>query len=455
MRQQAKTSFAPFVPDPSAPWDLERAHRLHRRSGFGADLVELGRDQREGFEASLARVLEGRVHTPPESFDELSSRLIRSAVASAAPERLKAAWLHRMLLGPDPLRERMTLFWHDHFATSDSKLASLGLMWSQNEVFRTHAFSRFEDLLRAVLADPALPLWLDAIGTTRNRPNQNLGRELLELFTLGVGNYDENDVLEASRALTGLSIVNGRVEHVAAHHDDGWKTILGVRDRFDVDSLVTLLCRQAATATRLTRHLVEYFVGEGVVPSSGIEALAREFGKRELDVSWLVATILRSDALFREDARQCKALDPVGFVLGAVRAFELVEPTPDTLELARYVTRMGLDLYFPPSVGGWDGGASWLDPRSLAVRARFSDALVSGAIPRSAEFDPIALAARHGFASDLTGVAEFATCVVLGIAPTRVSECLRDAVVERDRLAGDAARQVIARLLATPEAQVC
>lgn len=455
MSPQARNWFAPFAPDSSTPWDFELAHRLHRRSGFGADLAELRRDQREGFETSLARVLEGRVRTAPESFGERSSRLVRAAVASGAPERLKAAWLHRMLLGPDPLRERMNLFWHDHFATSDSKLSSLGLMWSQNEVFRQHAFSPFEQLLRAVLADPALPLWLDAIGTTRDRPNQNLGRELLELFTLGVGNYEEHDVLEASRALTGLSIVNGRVEHLAAHHDDGWKTILGVRDRFDVDSLVSLLCRQPATARRITHRLVQYFLGDGTVPSSEIDALALQFAERGLDVQWLVATILRSHALFCDESRQGKVLDPVGFVLGAVRALEIVDPIPDTIELARAVASMGLDLYFPPSVGGWEGEASWLDPRSLAVRARFAVAIASGSFSRDADVDPRALAERHGFAADPSGVAEFGLRIILGITPERSSKEFTEGLRSLDRGSNEAAGDVMARILASPEAQVC
>ena len=185
------------------PWDLRRVVHLHRRAGFAATWDELQRDLKDGPEA-VDRPAAGRARPDPAAFPmdfaAFADRLADLALAAPEPNRLKGWWVYRMLFGPDPLTERLTLMWHDHFATSNLKVNDLSLMRRQNETFRSLCRAPFGRLLHAMLRDPALLVWLDAQENTKGHPNENLARELMELFTLGIGHYSEDDVKQAARA---------------------------------------------------------------------------------------------------------------------------------------------------------------------------------------------------------------------------------------------------------------
>ena len=202
------SSWKPYRPTASSPWNLQRVWTLHRRTAFGATWNELQRDLQNGPEDSISRILEGHVRREgvPSDFHEMKTILGESAIASQRPERLAAWWVYQMYFSPDPLRERMALVWHNHFATSNFKVKNLRYMLSQNEIFRTHALEDFESLLSATLKHPAMLKWLDGDANRLGQPNENFGRETLELFTLGIGNYTESDVKNASRALTGWTV---------------------------------------------------------------------------------------------------------------------------------------------------------------------------------------------------------------------------------------------------------
>ncbi len=189
MRPRSGDPWAPYVPDEAMPWDLRRVVHLHRRAGFAATWDELQRDLKDGPEASINRLLEGKSRScgVPADFAAFADRLADLALAAPEPNRLKGWWVYRMLFGPDPLTERLTLMWHDHFATSNLKVNDLGLMRRQNETLRSLCRAPFGRLLHAMLRDPALLVWLDAPDNTKGHPNENLARELMELFTLGVG----------------------------------------------------------------------------------------------------------------------------------------------------------------------------------------------------------------------------------------------------------------------------
>ena len=221
--------WTPYAPSQAEPWELRRVVHLHRRAGFAATWSELQRDLEEGPGASALRLLEGRsrISGVPDDFEEMAGRLADQALVAAEPLRLKGWWLYRMLCGPDPLGERLTLMWHDQFATSNLKVGDLAAMWRQNQLFRQHARAPFELLLHAMLRDPALLVWLDAPENSRGHPNENLARELMELFTLGIGHYTEADVRQAARSLTGWRIVDDEARFIASRHDDGEKAILG------------------------------------------------------------------------------------------------------------------------------------------------------------------------------------------------------------------------------------
>src|SRR5262245_22208152 len=205
-----------------------------------------------------------------------------------------------MLFGPDSLGEKLTLMWHKHFATSVSKVQDLAAMRRQNESFRKLGKATFGELLNASVREPALLIYLDAPANRKGHPNENLGRELMELFTLGVGNYTEADVKEAARCLTGWTIEDGKFAEVPAKHDTGEKTIFGKKGELTGSDLVKVLLEQPATAKRLVWRLCDTFFGEKAVSAEAMASLTAALIEKNLDIGWAVNTILRSKAFFAE-----------------------------------------------------------------------------------------------------------------------------------------------------------
>src|SRR5947209_4589546 len=244
--------WEPYVPDERAPWSLRRVVHLHRRAGFAATWDEVQRDRNDGPAASVERLLAGKANAhAPAGFADTADLLADAAIAAGDIARLKAWWFYRMLFGPDPLGEKLTLLWHDHFATANGKVRDPALMRQQNDTLRQHARGTFAELMNASVREPALLLYLDAPANRKGHPNENLARELMELFTLGVGHFTEADVKEAARALTGWTVEDGRFAEAAARHDDGDKTIFGKTGKWAGADLVRLLLDQPATAERL------------------------------------------------------------------------------------------------------------------------------------------------------------------------------------------------------------
>jgi uncharacterized protein (DUF1800 family) len=391
--------WTPYRPTSDAPWNLERAWTLRRRTGFGATWAELERDVADGPNMAVDRVLEGgcRMGGIPADFATTADLLGDAAAGSSDSRRLQAWWLYRMILTPDPLLERLTLMWHDHFATSQLKVQDVAAMHAQNETLRRHARGSFRTLVRAMLRDPALLIWLDAPSNRKGRPNENLARELMELFTLGVGHYTEQDVKEAARALTGLTIVQGKFHVRADYHDDGAKTVLGKIARFGADSLADHLLDQPAVADRLAWRLCDTFLGEGVADARARSELAERLRDDDLHVGRAVETILRSSLFFSTVDLHARVSDPVGFAVGSVRALERFDPPPSTLLLAEWTARMGQELFAPPNVGGWPGGRRWLSGRAIVARANFAAALAGGQLNSDATTPDLqGLAIRRG-----------------------------------------------------------
>lgn len=372
--------WKPYEPNDSLPWNLRRAKHLHRRASLGATWSELQRDLDDGHENSISRLLAGnsRIDGLRDDFDEISTIIGDAAAGSNDPNRLKAWWLFRMLFTPDPLREKLTLLWHNHFATSNLKVQDLSLMRLQNELFRSQAMSKFDQLLLAVLQDPAMLLWLDANSNRKGHPNENLARELMELFTLGVSQYSEDDVKAAARALTGWSVKRAEVNFRDDRHDAGVKTILGKTDRFDMHGFAKLLLTHEATSRRVVWRLCTMFMGEDVVDDQALTELAAGLREHDLDIRWAVETILRSELFFADANIASRINSPVEFLVGAVRSLELLDEPPSTLILAEWCSRLGQDLFYPPNVGGWNGGRDWLTSRTIVARANFAAAMVAG-----------------------------------------------------------------------------
>jgi uncharacterized protein (DUF1800 family) len=377
-----ETSLKRWQPSAEEPWNLRRVWHLHRRAGFGATWDQLQRDLREGHEAAIDRVVaglaNGQQHESSDAFEQMSSVICDAAVAANNINRLKAWWLYRTLNSPSPLSERLTLMWHNHFATSNFKVEDVGMMRRQNDTLRRLANGNFGDLLRTMANDPALLMWLDADANRSEHPNENFAREIMELFTLGEGNYQERDVQEAARALTGWTVKQTEFRDIKARHDGGPKTIFGQSGGFDGNDFVRLLLEHPATSKRIAWRICDTFTGESTVGADIVDELAAELVASELDIGLAIETVLRSEAFFADANIGNRVLSPVEFVTGAIRTLEIMKPPPSTLLLAEVTANLGQDLFQPPNVFGWPGGRSWLTSRGIIAHANFVLALVDG-----------------------------------------------------------------------------
>jgi uncharacterized protein (DUF1800 family) len=454
VRATEAASWSAYEPGADAPWDLRRVVHLHRRAGFAATWSEIQRDLKDGPAKSIDRLLKGtsRSQGTPEDFASFSEILADNA---DEPGRLKAWWMYRMLFGPDPLTERLTLMWHNHFATSLEKVRSARTMRKQNETFRQHARAPFAKLLDAALRDPALLEWLDAPSNRKGNPNENLARELMELFSMGVGHYTEKDVKEGARALTGWTVLDGVFREDDSKHDAGEKEVLGHKGKWKGGDLIRLVREHPATADRLAFRLCEQFIGEGPGDAARKE-LADGLRKHALDLDWGVKTVLRSRTFFAPATLGRRVQGPVDYVVGASRALEMFDPPPSTLLLGDWAARLGQDLFHPPNVGGWKGGRHWLSPGSMISRANFAASLVGGKLFQNPQpFDALALAKKHGRDGSPQAVLNFYADLLLGGAPSpRWRDRLLANLGGRAALDADTARRAVILVLASPEAQL-
>jgi len=394
-------AWSPFVPGPDDPWDLPRVAHLHRRAGFAAPWAVLQRDLRDGPDRSIDRILDGEPTTSDGRSAAECEALFDGMAAQLAPSasltRLQGIWLYRMIFTAHPLRERMTLFWHNHFATSNTKVNNTALMQRQNDLLRTHAVGRFPTLLAAIARDPAMLIWLDSTANRKAHPNENFAREVMELFTLGRGRYTERDIQEAARAFTGWFVQGGRFREVAAQHDDGEKAILGHTGRFDGDDIPAILLEQPACAEFLCTKLVRAFVTEiDPVTPELVAPLAEPFRASGYEIRVPLGMILRSALFHDPEIRRRRVKSPVEHAIGTIRALEVVKPTVQADALADACVRMGQALYAPPSVAGWDGGTAWANSTTMLNRTNLILALLGdedAALGR--RLDPAALARKH------------------------------------------------------------
>jgi uncharacterized protein (DUF1800 family) len=446
--------WAPYAPGAACPWDLRRVVHLHRRAGFAATWNELQRDLRDGPAKSIDRLLQGQTREAvPDNFHRVADQL---ADGAGGPTRLKAWWVYRMYWGPDPLGERLTLLWHNHFATSNGKVNDVGAMRHQNEIFRKLGRGPFGELLRAVVHDPALLVWLDAPANRKAKPNENLARELMELFTLGVGHYTETDVKEAARALTGWKLAQGAFREWLPDHDDEEKMLLGQKGRWKGDDLVRILLDHPATSRRLAWRLCEWLMGEKAADAAALDALAAGLREHQLDIGWAVETVLRSQAFFAEANLGNRVLGPVEFLVGTARALERFDPPPSSLVLAEWAARLGQDLFYPPNVGGWTGGRAWLTTQAIIGRANYAAALVEGQLSaRPTPLDGIALARRHGRGRDLDDLLTFYVELLTGSPPApEWKRRLLTALGPKAAADADSVNAAVALIVASPEVQL-
>jgi uncharacterized protein (DUF1800 family) len=241
---------------------------------------------------------------------------------------------------------------------------------------------------------------------------------LLELFSLGVGNYGEADVKEASRALTGWTRDEDGIHEDADLHDPGEKTILGHKGQWKTSDLVRIVLEQPATSRRLAWRLCEMLMGEGAANSAARDTLAAGLRAHNLNIGWAVATILRSQLFFAEKNLGTRVLGPVEYAIGVARALERFDPPPRSLLLAEWAGRMGQGLFYPPNVGGWPGGRAWLTTQNIVARANYAVALVEGKLTETPNpLDGAALAEQHGYGRGPESVLAFCAGLLTGASP--------------------------------------
>lgn len=286
-------------------------------------------------------------------------------------------WFRRILRTKAPLCEKMTLFWHDHFATSIQKVKQPVLMIRQNEMFRKHALGSFQELTAEVVEDPAMMLYLDTQSSKKGKPNENFAREVMELFTLGEGNYTEEDIRQAARAFTGyqLNRFNGEVSLNRRKWDDGEKTVFGKTGEFDGKDIVALIFEKPEAARFMTRKLWEFFVYEN--PADGpIHALAGAFQKSGFRVKPLLREIFLSQEFYSEVSIRSQIKSPVQFTISLLKQLEIESPPPGFPITAQQ--QLGQTLFLPPNVAGWDWGQAWINTNTLLTRYNLAGFLTKG-----------------------------------------------------------------------------
>jgi hypothetical protein len=377
-------AWRPWRPSPADPWGRKWAAHRYRRAGFGASRAELLEAERLGFEDTLELLLQGKP-TQTDGLDDIGP----ISITSLRPEeRLRAWWIYAMLRGSHPLREKMTLFWHNHFATSVAKVRSESAMLQQNRLLRTHALGKFGPFLQEMSKNEAMLIWLDSNSNVKAQPNENYARELMELFSLGVGNYTEKDIREAARAFTGWHTGKDGFFFNAREHDDGTKTVFGQTGKWNGADVVRIVLEQPAAARFIVRKLYQSLISETAIPPNAfIEPLCDAFRKSEYDIASLVKTMLGSHHFYSDHAFRQRIKNPVEYVLGAVRAIYRVYDESDQdysplmhQMLVPYVSAMGQTLFAPPNVKGWPGARAWLNTSTMLERDNFAGALALGSL---------------------------------------------------------------------------
>jgi len=364
--------------------DADRRWTAHllRRAGFGWTPDELDQYAALGYAGAVDRLL-----APAGVDDSAADDLVAAAGLNlSAATKIgdgQALWLLRMLYTQRPLQEKMTLFWHNHFATAIQKVKDPLLMYAQNNLFRSQGLGRFDDLLKGVARDPAMIFWLDNNTNRRGHPNENWGREVMELFTIGIGNYSETDVREVARAFTGWSAnrLTGQFQFLPNQHDSGSKTVLGHTGNLNGDDVLDILAGKRETGLFLGRKMWRWFVND-TPDMGGVNRLADVYVQSNHDISAMLKALFLSPE-FQADANHYATVkNPPEYLIGALKLTGLGAVVHDHLTpnmllgWARATSGMGMALYIPTNVGGWPGGRVWMNPGTYFVRVNTVEGLL-------------------------------------------------------------------------------
>ncbi|MGN6368082.1 MAG: DUF1800 domain-containing protein [Phycisphaerae bacterium] len=393
-------------------WDERMAAHLLRRAGFGGTLDEIDTAVAAGPQATVGMLVDYQnlPNAFPElTFGELSAPLMAQKKAGGERrqaqgelmkslsqeqrrsfqsliniaqrsklQEMKLWWLDRMIRTKRPLEEKMTLFWHGLFVSSAVTVRNAYLLYKQNALFREHAVGNYRQLTHEVSKDPAMLVYLNNNQNVKEHPNENYARELMELFTLGIGNYTEKDIKESARAFSGWTNVGDQVMFRRFQHDNGIKTFLGRSGNFDGDDIVDIIFQQPACSKYIATRLLKFFASDDPDPAI-VDALAGVVRQHSFDMKPVLRTLFASQWFYSNDviARQIKS--PVQLVVGSLRALNVGLMQPKQVDGA--LKTMGQELFTAPTVKGWDGGRAWINTSTLFARYNLPAYLGTGKLP--------------------------------------------------------------------------
>ncbi len=405
-------------PFPPSKWTAVEAAHLLNRAGFGGTPSEIEALRALGVVGAVDRLLTGDedddlfppppLSEPTELHEEMAAmrgtsddeekRELRKQRNQAQRQQLfalRAWWLGRMRYTPHPLREKLTLFWHGHFATGYQKVKVAYLMWRQNETLRAGALGDFRELAKQVSKDPAMMKYLDTVNSKRQKPNENFARELMELFLLGEGvRYTEDDIKESARAFTGYGLdprvmAFRKVPRVA---DSGEKNFLGEQGNFDGDAIIDIIAEQPECSEFIVGKLWRFFVSDEAPPDQ-IRALAANFRGSGYDIPSTLRELFLSDAFYAPSVIRSQIKSPIQWVIQTARVLNAPLPAPAAMEAA--LKQMGQIPFEPPNVKGWPGGRAWITSSTYLFRCNLAGYIASGKAPTLAGFrksiGPVAL----------------------------------------------------------------
>ena len=353
--ESIKSDLKPF--DESGIWDPGMDPFPPSR----AEAVRIARDRGEGLGERVRP--EGAQRRLQPVVDKFFYSLAANSIET---QRLGLWWANRMLATNRPLEEKLTLFWHGHFATGENKTRDYRMMLKQNEMFRAHAAGNLRELLVGILKDPGMLVYLDNGENIKSHPNENFGRELLELFSMGVGNYSEKDVREAARAFTGWTNNVLEFKFDAEQHDAGQKTFLGQSGPFNGEDIIDIILKQPVTAEFVSAKLYKFFVRDEV-SASVRTGLGQTFRTSGYQVKPLLKQLFLSRDFYSEPATATQIKSPVQLVVSTYKKLGLRE-VPTIPDFGRMTAGLGQALFDPPNVAGWAGGRTWITPSTLLQR---------------------------------------------------------------------------------------
>ncbi len=368
--------------------DRERVQLLLWRAGMGATPAQVDAATAKGYAAAVDDILNypdipaqapDLPPWPAERKGQLTGDekiMVAKEINQANNDGIKMAsswWAALMHTTNAPLQENLTLFWHNHFATANDKVRRPAYMLGQNQLFRAQGTGKFVDLLIAVSKDPAMLRWLDGETNVKGHPNENWSREAMELFTLGIGNYTEQDVREAARASTGWTLsYDGKVAFNPKRFDDGSKTILGQTGNFGLDDFSRMLAGAPQTAKYVSSKLFRWFLGDD--PADGdLAPMLDAWNTSGGEIRSVLRALFLSDAFTPERAMSAHIKNPASWTIGAIRGLE-ADMTGD--QIVQMLQVQGMRLFYPPNVGGWPNGPAWISPSNQVLRFNLAGGMV-------------------------------------------------------------------------------